>query len=276
MECGSSYRPDGPEELRPVGEVEFANRIAEQSVVRGKFRACAGIVGHADFLLGDAVARTLEAEVSAAPERFKGVRHMAAHDADPAVLGPTGHAPANMLASDTFRAGFAHLPRLGLSFDAWVLEPQLKDVTSLAQSFPQTSIVLDHTGAPLGIASYDGRLAERFPTWRSSMRDLARCPKVVVKLGGLGNALSGSVRGENVSSAELAVAWKPYVLECIEAFGAGRCMFESNYPVDSWAADYSTLWNAFKRITARFSATEKAALYSGTAARVYRLDMPSP
>jgi predicted TIM-barrel fold metal-dependent hydrolase len=161
MECGSSYRPDGPEELRPVGEVEFANRIAEQSVARGKFGACAGIVGHADFLLGDAVARTLEAEVSAAPHRLKGVRHMAAHDADPAVLGPTSRAPANMLASDTFRAGFAHLQRLGLSFDAWVLEPQLKDATALAQAFPRTTIVLDHSGAPLGIASYEGCLVER-------------------------------------------------------------------------------------------------------------------
>jgi len=73
------------------------------------------------------------------------------------------------------------------------------------------------------------------------------------------------------SSEELAAAWRPYVEACIEAFGPNRCMMESNFPVDKQSCGYGVLWNALKRITQGCSAAEKAALYCGTAARVYRM-----
>ena len=276
MECGAFYRAEGPREMAPVGEVEFVNGVAAMAAsgVYGPFRACQGIVGHADLLLGERVTGTLEAEITAGGGRFAGIRHAAASDADPAVLGPLHGRPAGMYADSQFRAGFAQLGELGLSFDAWVLEPQLGDVLALAKAFPQTSIVIDHVGTPIGIGAYKGRLDERFPIWRASMVALAALPNVFVKLGGLAmpfcgfDCMDGRVRP---GSEAMAAAWKPYIETCVEAFGANRCMFESNFPVDGWGCDYATLWNAFKRLAAGASADEKAMLFAGTAQKVYRL-----
>ena len=105
-------------------------------------------------------------------------------------------------------------------------------------------------------------------------RELAKSPKVAVKLGGLAMAFCNfpSFLAEpRAPSEQLAREWGPYIEACIEAFGPERCMFESNFPVDMGACDYPTLWNAFKRIAAGYSAGEKAALFSGTATKVYRL-----
>ena len=165
--------------------------------------------------------------------------------------------------------------RRGLTFDAWVLEPQLADVIDLARAFPEQPICLDHCGTPLNIASYCGTLDERFDGWRDNIRELAQCENVVVKLGGLAMAFCGMPEegpAAGVPSEKLAALWKPYVETCIEAFGADRCMFESNHPVDRWGADYRTLWNAFKRLASDASADEKRALFSGTAARFYRIE----
>jgi predicted TIM-barrel fold metal-dependent hydrolase len=270
MECGAFYRADGPEAMKPVGEVEFVNGVAAQSAsgLYGDLRACAAIVGHADLAAGDAVAAVLEAEVAAGNGRFRGIRHIAAYDADPGILGALARAPDHVMDSDGFRAGFAHLGRLGLSFDAWIVEPQIDELTGLARAFPQTSIILDHVGTPLNIGRYAGKLTERFEPWRTAIRELATCPNVSVKLGGLGMPYCNLRDG---SSQRLADLWRPYVDTCITAFGANRCMFESNFPVDGWACDYPTLWNAFKRLAAGASADEKAALFSQTAARVYGL-----
>ncbi|WP_085810366.1 amidohydrolase [Sphingomonas sp. TZW2008] len=278
LQCGAFYRADGPAELKPVGEVEFVNGVAAQSAsgIYGPFRACAGIVGQADLMLGDAVAAVLEAEIAAGNGRFRGIRHIAAWDADPVVLGPLGHAPAGLYADATFRAGFARLGPLGLTFDAWVLEPQIGDVAALARAFPDQPIVLDHVGTPLGLGSYDGRQRERFNGWAAAIRDLAQCPNVTVKLGGLAMpfcALGNLGPDARPTSDLLAELFRPYVETCIEAFGTERAMFESNFPVDRWGADYATLWNAFKRIAAGASAAEKRELFAGSAARFYRLDL---
>lgn len=272
MECGAHYRTDGPDELKPVGEVEYAARVAEACADGKGPQLCAGIVGFADFRLGDGIARTLEAAVEAGGGRLRGVRYMAAHDLDADVLGPTGRVPAGVLHDPVFRRAYAQLQRFDLSFDAWVLEPQLADVVSLAQAFPDTPIVVDHTGSPVGLASYRGRLPERYADWAASMRRLAACPNVTIKLGGLGNPLSGLSDGAGLDSTALAERWRSYVLHAIECFGADRCMFESNFPVDRGAVDYVTLWNAFKRITAGATAADKRELYAGTAARTYRID----
>lgn len=278
VECRAFYRADGPEALRPVGETEFVNGVAAMSAsgAYGPVRACAGIVGHADLLLGDAVAPVLEAHILAGGGRFRGIRNSASQDDDPGVLGPLNRVAAGLYHRPDFREGFARLAPLGLSFDAWLLEPQLPDVIALARAFPDTTIVLDHVGTPLGRGRYSGRREERFPVWRDNIRELARSPNVHVKLGGLAMAFCNfpSFLAEpRASSEQLAAEWRPYVETCIEAFGADRCMFESNFPVDMGSCDYTTLWNAFKRLAAGASAEEKAGLFAGVAKRVYRLEI---
>ena len=203
-----------------------------------------------------------------------GIRHSASHDDDPAVLGPLSRTPPGLYRDAAFRAGFKTLHALGLSFDAWLLEPQLPDLIDLARAFPETTVVLDHVGTPLGIGRYAGRRDERFGIWRANIQALSGCRNVSVKLGGLPMPFGGwraRMEGPDESSETLAARWRPYIETCIEAFGAGRCMFESNFPVDRFGATYPALWNAFKRIAWGCSAEEKAALFSGTATRVYRL-----
>jgi predicted TIM-barrel fold metal-dependent hydrolase len=240
------------------------------SGVFGSAQACAAIVGHADLKLGDAVVPVLRAQLQAGDGRFRGVRYTTAYDAAIWSL-----AEPRLLEDKHFRAGFNWLKELGLSFDAMLLEPQLSELIDLARVFPQTSIILNHAGMPLGVGAYAGKQEERFPIWRENIRALAQCPNVVVKLGGLGMRTTGFgsfMANPPFTSQQLAAEWKPYVETCIEAFGAGRCMFESNYPVDSGTARYPVLWNAFKRLAAGASKDEKAALFSGTATRVYRLE----
>ena len=275
VECGSMYRADGPPALACVGETEFVNGVAAMSASGGfgPARACAGIVGGADLTAGAAVREVLEAHIGAGGGRFRGVRQSASWDADPAVLGPLVRAPQGRYRDPGFREGFAQLAPAGLSFDAWMLEPQLGDLVDLARAFPETPIVLDHVGTPLGIAGYAGRREERFGAWRARIGELAATPNVVVKLGGLAMPFGG-FELQGASSEELAAQWRPYVETCIEAFGPTRCMFESNFPVDLYGAPYDLLWNALKRLAAGASAEEKAALFSGTAAKVYRLDLP--
>ena len=279
LECRAFYKADGPVEMRCVGETEFVNGIAAMSAsgLYGGTRACAGIVGNADLTLGDAAKPVLEAHVRAGGGRFRGVRNSASWDADTEVLGPLNRMQPGHYLRDDFRAGFRHLAPMGLSFDAWLLEPQLPDLTSLASAFPDTTIVLDHVGTPIGRGSYAGRLEERFPIWRDNIRELAKSQNVVVKLGGLAMAFCSfpSFLAEpRVPSEQLAKEWGPYIETCIEAFGPERCMFESNFPVDMGSGTYAVLWNAFKRLAAGASADEKTALFSGTAKRVYRLSLP--
>lgn len=276
MECGAFYNDAYGEEKKVVGEVEYVNGVAAQSAsgIYGDLRACAGIVGHADLMLGSDVGGVLDA-LQAASHRFRGIRHQGAWDADPEVLGPPFHAPEGLYRDATFREGFAELGKRGMSFDAWVLEPQLSDVTDLARAFPDQPICLDHCGTPLGVASYKGKLHERFDTWRHDIRELAECENVQVKLGGLAMPFCGLPEegpAAGSSSEHLAGLWRPYVETCIESFGTKRAMFESNYPVDYWGADYAVLWNAFKHLTVGASADEKSDLYAGNASRFYRIE----
>ncbi|HYC53816.1 MAG TPA: amidohydrolase family protein [Candidatus Binatia bacterium] len=277
LECGAMYRASGPEALRCVGETEFVNGIAAMTAsgIYGDVRACAGIVGHADLTMGAAVEEVLAAHIAAAPDRFRGIRHSASYDDDPGVLGPlAGYSVQGRYRDGKFREGFAMLGKLGLSFDAWLLEPQLPDLIDLAHAFEGTTIVLDHVGTPLGIGAYAGRRQERFDVWRANVEALASCPNVVVKLGGLAMPFAGfpwSYDKRPSSSQELAAAWKPYLDVCIQAFGPQRAMLESNFPVDSFTCSYRTLWNALKRAVADYSQEEKRAMCAETAMRVYRL-----
>lgn len=278
VECRAMYGTDLPQALQPVGETQFVNGVAAMSAsgIYGGLRACAGIVGCTNFAQGDAVCEVLEAHIAAGGNRFRGIRQSAYYDADASVLGPLARNVAGLYTSDAFRAGFRHLASYGLSFDAWLLEPQLPDLIDLARRFPETTIILDHVGTPLGLASYAGRQHERFPVWRQRMQELARLSNVHVKLGGLAMPFCNfpSFMSEPVAtSKQLADHWRPYIETTIELFGPNRCMFESNFPVDKGSCSYAVLWNALKHIAAHYSPDEKTALFSGTAARVYRLQL---
>src|ERR1700739_1192659 len=187
VEARSMYRAGGPEAFRPVGEVEFANGAAAMSASGGYGKAaiCAGIVGHANLLLGEDVRSVLEAEISAGQGRFRGVRHSVAWDADPNVAHMYATRPKGLLLDSTFRKGFACLAPLGLSFDAWLIHPQISELTDLARAFPDTRIVLDHCGGPVGLGNYASRREETFASWKASIQEIAKCPNVSVKLGGL-------------------------------------------------------------------------------------------
>jgi len=278
VDCRSMYRASGPEAFRPVGEVEFANGVAAMAAsgAYGKTLICAGIVSHVSMMLGDSAKAVLEAEIAAGNGRFRGIRHSSAWDADPNVAHMYATRPKGLLLDSTFRKGFACLAPLGLSFDAWLFHPQLSDFVDLARAFPDTRICLDHCGGPVGTGNYAGRREEIFPIWKASIQEAAKCPNVVVKLGGLAMCLLGydfHLRPEPPTSEEAAAAWRPYVETCIEAFGPNRCMFESNFPPDKGQCSYQVIFNAFKRIAAQYSEAEKTALFSKTATDFYRLKL---
>jgi L-fuconolactonase len=278
VDAHAMYRASGPEAMRSVGEVEFVNGIAAMAAsgTFGEVKACAGIVGGVDLRLGDAVEDVLSAHLQAGGARYRGVRSPKIdYDEDATIMG-SGNGVPHLLLDSKFRVGFKWLHRLGVSFDVWLLEPQLPELIDLARAFPDTQIILNHVGAPVGIGRYSGHREQRFPIWRENIRSLSKCANVAVKLGGLGLPFGGFksfMSGPVATSEQLAQEWKPYVESCIEAFGADRCMFESNFPVDAAACSYPVLWNAFKRLAADASREEKTALFSGTATRVYRLDI---
>ncbi|MFI5002531.1 MAG: amidohydrolase family protein [Reyranellales bacterium] len=279
LECQSMFRASGPVEMRPVGEVEFVAGVAAMSAsgAYGKTRICEAIIGWADLMLGTRVREVLEALIAAGGSRFRGTRYGTSYDEGIAGKFTSRTMPPHRLLDPKFREGFAELGKLGLTFDSWHFHPQLPDAIDLARAFPGTTIVIDHVGGVLGIGQYVGKNAEIMPQWRKSIAALAACPNVNIKLGGLGMTSFGfgfEHRDAPPSSQELAATWRPYVETCIEAFGPNRCMFESNFPPDKQSCGYTELWNAFKHITSGASAAEKKALYSGTAARVYRMTPP--
>jgi predicted TIM-barrel fold metal-dependent hydrolase len=277
LECNAMYRARGPEAMRPVGQTEFVAGIAAMSDSGnyGPTRVAAGIVGFADLTLGDQVEPVLEANVRAGGGRFRGVRHAAAWDADDVIGNSHAAKGPHLMQRADFRAGLARLTALGLSLDAWVFHPQLGDLIDLARAHPAANIVTGHCGGPLGYGPYAGKRDEVFAAWKPRIVELAKCPNVTMKLGGMMMRLAAYDYGAlpaPPSSDELAAMWRPYIETCIEAFGADRCMFESNFPVDKMGIGWVAIWNAFKRIAAGASAAEKRALFSGTAKRVYRLD----
>ncbi len=277
VQCRAMHRAHDKEALRPVGETEFVNGVAAMAASGryGTTRICAGIVGHADLRLGAAVAEVLEAHIRAGGGRFRGIRHIVAWDADTSQLNPANPAPPGLLADAKFRAGFARLAPLGLSFDAWLYFPQLDELTDLARAFPGTPIVLNHVGGVLRGGVYADKQEENFARWSKSVRVLAGCSNVHVKLGGLGmriNNFGFEREPDPPSSQVLADTWRPYMQTCIEAFGAARCMFESNFPVDKGSYGYGEGWNAFKRLARGASADDKRALFHDTATRFYRLE----
>ena len=276
MECGSMYRADGPEPMRPVGETEFVNGIAAMSASGGygNGRMCASIVSFADLSLGAAVGGVLDAHMAASP-RFRGIRHASAWDPHASIRNAHTNPKGGLLGESKFREGFAELGKRGLTFDAWLYHTNIPELTALARAFPEQPIVLDHFGGPLGIGPYTGKRREIYETWKGNVAALAKCENVVAKLGGLVMPLNGfgfHKRAVPPSSDEVASATRDYYLHMIDCFGPERCMFESNFPVDKQSCSYQVLWNAFKKIADDFCPADKATLFHDTATRVYRVE----
>lgn len=276
VECTSMYRAEGPEEFKVIGETEFVQGIAAMSASGryGDLRVAAGIVGTADLRLGDRVAPVLEAQLVASPQRFRGIRHRAAW-ADRTVV-PTQPAdlPDHVLLDPAFRKGFAHLRRYGMSFEGWVYHTHIADLTNLARAFPDVTIIFNHLGGPIGVGSFAGRKDEVFAAWKPAVVELAKCPNVVAKVGGIQMIVNGfgwHERKRPPTSDQLLDANRKWYVHTIEQFGPTRCMFESNFPVDRLSCSYTVLWNQFKKLTKDFSAGERAAMFHDTAMRVYRL-----
>lgn len=273
MQAQTRYRQEGPAHLRVVGETEYVAHATAAPASAG-VHVAAGIVGHADLREGARVREVLQAHIEAGRGRFRGIRHLTTWDADPSLVNPLSAVPARLMLDGAYREGVAQLAPLGLTYDAWLFFHQLPELLDLARAFPDTTVIVNHCGGIVRIASYAQCRDEVFRQWARSMRELARLPNVFVKLGGLGMRVNGFdfEKSETPpSSLQLAAAWRPWMETCIEAFGARRCMFESNFPVDKGSYSYTTLWNAFKRLTASASDLERRALFEGTATRVYGL-----
>ena len=273
------HHATGAEHLAPVGETEKIAVLADCARVRGvPTEIAAGIVAHADLTLGERLDAVLDAHEAAASGRLRGIRHSVSHDPnfpEGIVYRPS---PPGLLGDRHYRAGLARLAARGLRYDAMLYHVQLDELAAMARSIPDLAVVLDHIGCVIGIGPYRGCEAETFRQWRDAMAELARCPNVSVKIGGLGMIICGASWHDHPmppSSVELARAWRPYVETCIELFGATRCMFESNFPVDKAMYSYRTLWNAFKLLADGASDHERTALFSSTAARVYNLPIPA-
>lgn len=273
IEARAMYRPDGPVEMRPVGEVEFVQGQAAAGAtgLYGPCRAASSIIGYADLKLGDRVRPVLEALQAASPNRFRGVRHTVTWDSHPEVGNREGE---GVLATAEYRAGARVLAGMGLSLDTGVCFPQLPELAAFARALPDLTIILNHLGGLNRVGPYGNRDGEVLATWQRGISAVAQCPNVNLKLGGIGMPRLGFDwynRDKPIGSEELAQSMAPLMTYCIEQFGANRCMFESNFPVDKVSFSHHILFNAFKRFSKSYSSAERAALFHDTAARAYRI-----
>ncbi len=277
VQCRSMYRLRGDPNLRPVGEIEFANGVAAQyaSGQYGKTLGCEGIIGFADLLLGNNVDRVLDHLEIAGGGRLKGIRNTTAWHSDPNILSNPIPPPPNVLTEVTFVDGTRRLGKRKLVLDVWSYHTQLDEVEALARKCPDTVIVIDHLGGPLGAGPYKHQRTQVFREWSTSIKRLAQIPNLKIKIGGFGLVVLGydfHLRPDPPTSDELASSWKDYILATIDAFGVNRCMFESNFPVDKGMFSYASMWNAYKKIVWQFTQQEKDYLFYKTAAQTYSIN----
>ena len=274
LEARSMYRPDGPLEMRPVGEVEFVQGLAAASAsgVYGPAKAAAAIIGHADLKLAAKVEGVLDALQAASPNRLRGIRHNVTWSPDPEL---ENRETEGILANTEFRAGADVLAQKELVLDVMLSFPQMLELAAFAKSVPNLSIILNHIGALRRVGIYTNRDDEVTPAWREGIEAVAACPNITMKLGGMGMPWMGfgwHTREVPVGSEELAESMSPWMNYCIGQFGPDRCMFESNFPPDKVSFSYNVMYNAFKRLSKGYSASERSAMFHDTAARVYRID----
>ena len=270
VECFAAYRAEGPEHLRPTGETEFVVREAR----RDPSGLIGGIVANADLTDREHLDEVLDVHTELGQGLFRGIRHSGARDPHPEALMIKGFAPEGLYADPAFRAGVARLGERGLTYDTFHFFHQNRAFAALARAVPDTLMVLDHFGTPLGVGPYADRRDEVFADWEASIADVARCDNVVAKLGGLAtpdNGFGWHEAERPPTSDEFVEAQRRFYLHTIECFGPDRCMFESNFPVDRFSLSYLVLWNGLKKIAAPFSSSERDAMFFGTATRVYGL-----
>jgi predicted TIM-barrel fold metal-dependent hydrolase len=267
IDCQTGYLKDGPPEMRTVGETRTIAQWVSAATDPAEQGIAAKIVSRADMRLGAKVEDVLRAHIEASPDRFRGIRHMTTWHAEKGYYGLD--TSDRMMRTPAFCEGVSRLAALGLSFDAMVFLTQLEDVAYLARAVPQAVIILNHVGA--GNEAMPGLSAEdSYAIWRSGVAQVASCPNVVVKLGGL---MMHHESPQPIGSEEAAAAMRDYILPTIELFTPERCLFESNFPVDQAHISYGNLWNAFKRLTADFTRAERETMFAGAAARVYRINL---
>lgn len=269
MECGSAYDRDAPEHLRSLGETRY---IAEQALTDPR-PLMRGIVGHVD-LRRDDVDDLLDRHIDAGRGLFRGVRDALSHAEHPDAMMIPGRAPRDLYLDENFRRGVRRLGERGLTYDSWHYHHQNREFLELARAIPGTTMVLDHFGTPIGVGPYATQREEIFEQWKVDIADIAALPNTVAKIGGLAmpdNGFGWNLADRPPTSDEFIASQARYYLHAIECFGPERCMFESNFPVDRLSISYGVLWNAYKKMTADFTANERAALFSGTAARVYKV-----
>ena len=274
LEARSMYRADGPDELRPVGEVEFVQGLAAASAsgVYGPSRAAAAIMGHADLKLGANVAPILDALQAASPNRFRGIRHNVTWNTDPSW---DNRETEGILANSDFISGAKVLSQKGLSLDIMQSFPQMPEIAVFAEAVPDLPIIVNHIGGVSRVGIYAGKDDEIIPVWKVGITALAACPNVTMKLGGMGMPRFGydwHAREVPIGSEELAETMYPWMEHCIERFGPDRCMFESNFPPDKVGHSYNVLFNAFKRLSKGYLASERADMFHDTAVRAYRVE----
>ena len=273
-ECHSMYRKEGPKAERSLGETEFVRGQAAMSAsgTFGRAGACDVMFGNVDLTLGSAVEPILEQHIAASDGRFRGVRISSGWHADKKIGNVTEQ--PNLLIDPRVSEAAAVLSRMGLSLDCWLYHPQLDEVAQLADAHPALTIILNHVGSPILGGPYRGKSEEVFKDWKAAIIQISRRQNVFVKLGALPIRMPsfGGDRSVPPGSEEVAAAWRPWMETCIEAFGPARSMYESNFPVQKRWCSYQVCWNAFKRISASASASEKADLFAGAAARAYRLE----
>jgi len=273
VECGAGYRPDGPDHLKAVGETEFVAACAAESATRAGQAEIKGIVSNADLRLPE-LDEVLDAHEQAGQGRFRGIRHAIAHTPDKTDMMIPGGASPYVSVDPAFRRGLVRLGERGLTYDSWNYHYQNLEVAALAAAAPGTTIVLDHFGTPIGVGAWSGQLDEIYPVWQRDVAALAKNQNVVAKIGGLAmpdNGYGWHTRSTPATSDELVAAHERWYLHTIDCFGPERCMFESNFPVDRFSISYSVMWNALKKIAARFTQDERDQMFASTAERVYSL-----
>ena len=276
VECHAEYRKEGEEHLKPLGETEFVAHQAAVSAAGGSGKAeIAAIVGNADLTRGEAARDVLEAPKDLGCGKFRGVRHAGARDPHPEALMIAGRAPEGLYLQEQFQIGVNILAELGLTYDTWHYHHQNQDFASLARACPDTQMILDHFGTPLGVGPYESQREEIFEQWKLDIEEIAQCKNVVAKIGGLAmpdNGFGWHARKTPPTSDEFVSAQSRYYQHTIECFGPDRCMMESNFPVDRLSLSYHVLYNGLKKIVADFSEDEKHAMFYGTAARIYSIE----
>ena len=262
-QCVAFYRADGPEAYRCVGETEFVHGIAamSRSGLYGPTRLCTGIFSAADLRAGKDVEPVIRAHLAASPN-FRGIRSAVPRDFQGAFL-----------------EGYSILAKHGLSLDHYSPDcERLHTLAQLADAQPDVTIIVNHLGGKVD----PDATPDEFAKWRACIDTVAEHRNVVIKLGGAQQRVGHweppfhmHKRATPIGSEELAELVYRWYEHALAAFGPERCLFESNFPVDKECVSYRTLWNTFKRIAAKagLSETEKAHVFSGTAARVYRLEL---